>query len=76
MYKTFSRTGSGWEIANDLEAPLARQWRIKHEEWGTFYFPSHELARDEAFRIAFENMRETVKNPRIRLPDGNHRLLR
>jgi hypothetical protein len=53
-YKTFSRTGSGWEISHDPGAVPTRQWRIVHEQWGTYFFATHDEARDEAFRITFE----------------------
>jgi hypothetical protein len=53
-YRTVSHTGSGWEISHDPGAPSGEQWRIRHAQWGTKFFDSHDQARDEAFRIAFE----------------------
>jgi hypothetical protein len=55
-YQLYSCTGSGWSISHDADAPPAKQWRIDHEHWGTYFFATHDEARDEAFRIAFENM--------------------
>jgi hypothetical protein len=61
-YETFSRTGSGWKISRDPAALPAQQWRIVHEQWGTYFFATHDEARDEAFRIAFEKMKKILGN--------------
>jgi hypothetical protein len=60
-YKKFSQTSSGWEISEDTEALPEKRWRIKHPEWGTRYYPTHEDASRSALTEGVERLRAAFK---------------
>jgi len=58
--KLYSYTASGWEISHDPEAEPSRQWRIRHQEWGTRFHSSHEAASMDALTTGIKHLQERL----------------